>query len=80
MDATKMERVKAQFGEGREATCLVNPRHPSEAVLERGDLWGVLFLLGPVLIIGLMGHEEILPGSRTAVSGAGWLLTHRFQI
>lgn len=59
MDATNMERVKAQFGAGREATCLVNPRHPSEAVLERGDLWGVVFLLGPVLIIGLMGHEEI---------------------
>lgn len=59
MDATKMERVKAHFGEGREARCLVNPRNPSEAVLERGDLWGVLFLLGPVLIIGLMGHEEI---------------------
>jgi hypothetical protein len=37
----------------------VNPGNPNEAVLERGELWGGLFLLFPVLLVGLIAHEEI---------------------
>lgn len=57
--ASEMERARIQYAEGKTAVCFVNPRNPSEAVLERGTLWGGLFLLAPLLIIGLMGHEEI---------------------
>jgi hypothetical protein len=59
MDVARAGQAAVRFAEGKEAVCFVNPQNPSEAVLERGNLWGGLFLLGPLLIIGLMGQEQI---------------------
>jgi hypothetical protein len=58
-DPGKAERIAARLSPGSWSTCYVNPRHPEQAVLERGEIWAGLFLLGPFLIFGLMAHEEI---------------------
>ncbi len=58
-DVGKAERAAVRFAPGTRAMCFVNPRNPGEAVLERGELWGGIFLLAPFLIIGLIMHEQI---------------------
>lgn len=58
-DVAKAERAALRFASGTRATCYVNPRHPEEAVLERGELWGGIFFLAPFLILGLVMHESI---------------------
>ena len=58
-DVTKAEQAAARLAPGRPSTCYVNPHNPNEAVLQRGELWGVLFLFAPLLIVGLIAHEDI---------------------
>ncbi|MGC3960085.1 MAG: DUF3592 domain-containing protein [Verrucomicrobiota bacterium] len=58
-DVGKAERAAVRFAAGARATCYVNPRNPQEAVLERGELWGGIFLFAPFLILGLIMHEQI---------------------
>jgi hypothetical protein len=58
-DVSRAVRAVEILAPGTAAICYVNPRDPAEAVLERGELWGGIFLLTPFLIWGLMFHEAI---------------------
>jgi hypothetical protein len=58
-DIGKAERAAIRFAPGTRAICYVNPRNPKEAVLERGELWGGIFLFAPFLIIALIMHEQL---------------------
>jgi hypothetical protein len=58
-DVGKAERAALRFRPGARATCYVNSHNPREAVLERGELWGGIFLLAPFLIAALVMHESI---------------------
>ncbi|MBN8249538.1 MAG: DUF3592 domain-containing protein, partial [Verrucomicrobia bacterium] len=59
-DRVPMEQAATQYPPGAAATCFVNPRDPSEAVLRRGELWGGIFLLAPLLLLGLIEHEFLI--------------------
>jgi hypothetical protein len=66
-------RVVRRYPPGRDAFCYVNPRDPTEAVLERGFtadlLWGLLPLI--FVVIGLVGIRYSLRRSKgSAGSGA----------
>jgi len=58
-DVQVAERAAVRYPAGAQATCYVNPRQPGEAVLVRGQIWGAIMLLGPLVILGLMTHESI---------------------
>jgi hypothetical protein len=58
-DVARMQRAAVRFAAGTRAICFVNPREPAEAVLERGELWGRLVILAPLLILGLVTHESV---------------------
>jgi hypothetical protein len=58
-DISKAEQAALRFPPGAAAICLVNPRNPEEAVLERGELWGGIFLLTPFFLYVLVAHESI---------------------
>src|SRR4051812_23543302 len=47
VDFSRAERAVTRFAPGFRTTCFVNPRTPVEAVLQRGELWGGIFLLAP---------------------------------
>jgi len=58
-DPASGHHLVSQLPPGTAGTCYVNPRNPSEAVMQRGRLWMGMFLFFPFIIFGLMGHEEI---------------------
>jgi len=58
-DVTKAEEAAVRYPPGKRAECYVNPQDPSEAVLQRGDLWIGLILLLPILLAGLVMHQPI---------------------
>src|SRR5262249_49688046 len=65
-DYTKAQRLLQKYPAGSRVTCYVNPKNPSEAVLERSNLWmafGLLFPL-PFIAIGAGGIYLLWAGAR----------------
>jgi hypothetical protein len=70
-DYSKVARIVDTYPSGTKATCFVNPSRPSDAVLRRGSLAMVPFLLLPLLFIFIGGGgiyitwrgPKLLPGN-----------------
>lgn len=49
----KAERLAAKYPVGKVITCLVNPNKPTQSILERDSLWIGLFIIIPIVFIGV---------------------------
>lgn len=66
LDSRRVEKLLMKYQPGIGAVCYVNPKNPEEAVLERGPLWPVLFILIPIVfmavgaggVVGIWRGEE----------------------
>jgi hypothetical protein len=74
LSTSKIERLLLTHPPGSSSQCYVNPKNPNEAVLQRGALWFVAFLLlpGAFLAVGVGGLIALLrpkkPAGRTATT------------
>jgi hypothetical protein len=59
-DTAEVWRLSEQLSTGAPVTCYVNPEQPNEAVLQRASAWSALWLLFPLVFVGLGGGGLIL--------------------
>ncbi len=73
IDESLAQRLAQRYAPGRPASCHVNPSAPEESVLERAQLWPLLFAVVPLIFIligtlGIIGVWRAKPVESRAVS------------